>query len=280
MTPLRQRMSEDMQIRNFTPGTQRTYLKAVADFALHFGRSPDQLGREDIRAYQVYLLQEKGVSYGVLNTVVSALRFFYRHTLDRNWRVDVIPCPKRERRLPTVLSRDEFVRFFAAVPSIKHRAMLLIAYSAGLRASELAQLQVSDIDSARMMIHIRQGKGQKDRYVMLSPKLLELLRAYCKAARPKTWLFPGRDGEGPISRRGIAWVCRETSIAAGINKTVTLRSLRHTFATHLLENGADLRTIQLLMGHVSLRTTALYLHLASTTVAGTASPVDSLPALW
>ena len=278
MHPLRQRMLDDMQIRNFAPGTQQAYIRAMANFAQPFGRSPDQLGREEIRAYQIYLAQEKQVGWGAFNTTVSALRFFYRTTLEKDWRIDLIPFPHRERKLPVVLSPDEVQRFFAAIPSLRHRAMLVTAYAGGLRVSEVAHLQVTDIDSRRMVIRICQGKGHKDRYVMLSPRLLKLLRIYWKAAHPKTWLFPGRDVEGPISRRGIAWACQQAPLSAGLNKDVTVRSLRHSFATHLLEGGTDVRTIQLLMGHASLRTTALYMHVASTTINSTRSPLDSLPA--
>ncbi len=280
MNPLRLRMLEDMQIRNFALGTQQAYIKAVAAFARYFNRSPDQLGPEEIRTYQVHLVQQKETGYGVLNTLVCGLRFFYHTTLDKDWRIDLIPFPKREKKLPVVLSATELTQFFSAIPSLKHRAILMTAYAAGLRVSEVAHLQADDIDSDRMMIRIRQSKGRKDRYVMLSPRVLKMLRTYWKAARPKTWLFPGRDGEGPISRRGIAWACQQARLASGLNKAITVRSLRHSFATHLLEAGTDLITIQLLMGHASLRTTALYIHVASTTIAQTASPVDSLPDLW
>ena len=279
MNALRQRMLEDMQIRNLALGTQEAYVRAVAGFAQHFGRSPEQLGPEEIRSYQIFLIREKQVGYGVLNTTVSALRFLYQTTLHREWRVEMIPTARHERRLPVVLSVAEVIDFFRAVASLKHRAILMTAYAAGLRVSEVAHLQIGDIDSQRMLIRIRQSKGHKDRYVMLSPRLLEILRAYWKAARPKTWLFPGRDAEGPISRRGIAWACKQARLACGLNKVITVRCLRHSFATHLLENGANLPTIQLLMGHASLRTTSLYIHVASSTVASTASPLDSLPQL-
>jgi len=177
-----------------------------------------------------------------------------------------------------VLSLEEVQRFFAAIPSLRHRALLVTAYAAGLRVSEVARLQVADIDSQQMLIRIRQSKGHKDRYVMLSPRLLVLLRQYWRAAHPKTWLFPGRSGTEPISRRGIAWVCQQARDTAGLRKTVTVRSLRHSFATHLLDAGQDVRTIQLLMGHASLRTTALYLHVAPGQINTAASPLDSLPA--
>jgi integrase/recombinase XerD len=280
MNPLRLRMLEDMRIRNFAPGTQQAYIKAVAAFARHFNRSPEQLGPEEVRAYQVHLVQEIETGYGVLNTLVCGLRFFYRTTLGKDWRIDLIPFPRREKKLPVVLSGHEITQFFSAIPSLKYRAILLTAYSAGLRVSEVAHLQVADIDSQRRVIRIRQSKGHKDRYVMLSPRVLELLRTYWKAARPKTWLFPGRDGEGPISRRTIALACQQARLASGLSKAVTVRSLRHSFATHLLEAGTDLRTIQLLLGHASLRTTGLYVHVASSSIAATASPVDSLPDLW
>ena|SRR5579883_655139 len=278
MHPLRQRMLEDMQIRHFATGTQQAYLQAVSKFARYFGRCPDQLGPAEIRAYQVHLVQEQHVGWGVLNTTVSALRFLYRTTLACDWRVDLIPYPRRERHLPVVLSLDEVRRFFAAIPSLRHRALLVTAYAAGLRVSEVARLQVADIDSQQMLIRIRQSKGHKDRYVMLSPRLLVLLRQYWRAAHPKTWLFPGRSGTEPISRRGIAWVCQQARDTAGLRKTVTVRSLRHSFATHLLDAGQDVRTIQLLMGHASLRTTALYLHVAPGQINTAASPLDSLPA--
>jgi integrase/recombinase XerD len=279
MNALRQRMIEDMQIRNFTPGTQYAYVHAVAAFSRHFGRSPDLLGPEEIRTYQAHMVREKKTGYGVLNTAVSALRFFYRTTLGKDWRIDQIPFPRREKKLPVVLSPTEVIEFFRAIGSLKHRAILMTAYAAGLRVSEVAHLQVADIDSQRMLIRICQSKGHKDRYVMLSPRLLDLLRVYAKAARPKTWLFPGRSGDRPVSRRGIAWACQQARRASGLRKTVTVRSLRHSFATHLLEAGANLPTIQLLLGHTSLRTTAIYIHVASSTVAATASPLDSLPNL-
>jgi integrase/recombinase XerD len=276
MSPLRQRMLQDMQIRNFAPSTQEAYIRAMAKFAKHFGRPPDQLGLEEIRTYQVHLVEEKHVGWGGFNTAVCALRFFYRTTLSKEWRIESIAFPHREKKLPVVLSLDEVQRFFAAIPSLRHRAMLVTAYAAGLRVSEVAQLKVEDIDSRRMVIRVRQSKGHKDRYVMLSPRLLQLLRTYWKAAHPKTWLFPGQDGEGPINRRTIWWICQQARSAAGLSKRVTVRSLRHSFATHLLESGTDVRTIQTLMGHASLRTTAIYMHVASTTINSTRSPLDSL----
>lgn len=277
MSPLRQRMIDDMQIRNFAIGTQEAYIRAIANFAKHFGCSPERLGPEEIRAYQVHLIEEKQVGWGTFNTAVSALRFFYHTTLAKDWRIDLIPYPHRERKLPVVLSMEEVQRFFSAIPSLRQRAMLVTAYAAGLRVSEVAHLKVADIDGQRMVIRVDQGKGHKDRYVMLSPRLLDLLRTYWKAAHPKTWLFPGHDGESPISRRGITWMCQQARLRAGLGKKATVRALRHSFATHLLENGTDVRTIQLLMGHASLRTTALYLHVASNKINSTPSPLDALP---
>jgi site-specific recombinase XerD len=266
-----------MQVRNFATSTQDAYLRAVAKYAGYYGRSPDQLGPEEIRSYQVHLIEKEQVGWGVFNTSTCALRFLYgTTTLSRDWHVEFIPFPHREKKLPVVLSLDEVQRFFAAIPSLRHRAMLVTAYAAGLRVSEVAHLKVEDIDSQRMVIRIQQSKGHKDRYVMLSPRLLDLLRVYWKAAHPKTWLFPGRDGEGPITRRGISWMCQQARKAAGLGKTVTVRSLRHSFATHLLESGTDVRTIQILMGHASLRTTAIYMHVASSTINSTRSPLDSL----
>jgi site-specific recombinase XerD len=270
-------MLEDMQIRNLAISTQQAYVRSMEKFAKHFKRPPDQFGPEEIRSYQVHLIENDHVGWGVFNTAVCAIRFFYRTTLGKDWRVDLIPFPHREKKLPVVLSLNEVERFLAAIQSLRHRAMLVTAYAAGLRVSEVAHLQVEDIDSSRMVIHIRQSKGHKDRYVMLSPRLLDLLRIYWKAAHPKTWLFPGHDGEGPISRRGISWMCQRARKAAGLSKTVTVRSLRHSFATHLLESGTDVRTIQQLMGHASLRTTALYMHVATTTINSTRSPLELLP---
>jgi site-specific recombinase XerD len=223
-------MLEDMQIRNFSPSTQKAYISAMARFAKHFGRPPDQLGPEEIRAYQIHLREEKHLGWGAFNTVVSAQRFFYRTTLGKDWRMEFIPYPRAEHRLPVVLSIEEVERFLGALPSLRQRAMLITAYAAGLRISEVARLQVEDIDSKRMVIRIRQSKGHKDRYVMLSPRLLKLLRIYWKAAHPQEWLFAGRHGEGPISTRGIAWICEQARLASGLSKHVTMHTLRHASA--------------------------------------------------
>ncbi|MBA3440428.1 MAG: tyrosine-type recombinase/integrase [Pyrinomonadaceae bacterium] len=276
MTPLRQRMIEDMQIRNLSPKTQRNYLDQVAKFAQFFGKSPSLLGPEEIRTYQVYLVQEKQVAWSVLNQAVCALRFFYRITLGKDWAIQRIPAPKTEKKLPVVLSADEVARFFAAIPSLKHRAILMTAYAAGLRVSEVTNLQVADIDSQRMVIRVRQGKGRKDRYVMLSPHLLTLLRTYWKVRRPTSWLFPGRNQGRPISVRMVQIACQQARVEAGLSKQVTVRALRHSFATHLLEAGTDVRTIQILLGHRSLQTTARYMHVSTSTIRAAASPLDAL----
>jgi integrase/recombinase XerD len=278
MTPLRQRMLDDMQVRNFSPHTQRIYLDRVAKFAQYFGKSPDQLGPEEIRAYQVYLVQEKKVGFSLFVQTVCALRFLYQVTLQRDWDVTYcIPFPRTERKLPVILSPTEVARFLDAVPNFKYRVLLTTAYSAGLRISEVCHLRLSDIDSARMLIRVRQGKGKKDRFVMLSDRLLLLLRQYWQQYRPTDWLFPGSVPGRPITPHMIQDTCKRAACAAGLSKQVTVRSLRHSFATHLLEAGADLRTIQMLLGHRFLETTARYTHVSTARLASTISPLDRLP---
>ena len=275
MSPLRRRMIEDMTVRNLSPATQRSYIHAVAKFSGYFGRSPDRLDVEDVRAYQVQLVAG-GISWPALNQIVCALRFFYGVTLGRTELPERIPYAREPRKLPLVLSADEVVRFLEAVPGLKSRTALTTAYAAGLRASEAVRLKVSDIDSGRMMIRIEEGKGAKDRYVMLSPQLLTVLRGYWRLARPHYWLFPGRDGDRPIDPQVLHAACRSACTAAGLAKRVTVHTLRHSFATHLLEAGTDIRIIQVLLGHSSLSTTARYTQVASTTLRNTASPLDRL----
>ena len=278
MTSLRQRMLEDMQVRRLSPFTQRTYVETVARFARYFDRSPERLGPEQIRAYQVYLATERGLATSSLLVAVSALRFLYRVTLQRRWPFDdVIPAPKKPQSLPVVLSPQEVVQFLDAVKAAKHRAILTACYAAGLRISEAIALTVSAIDSERMVLRIAKGKGQKDRYVMLSPKLLAILRSWWKVQRPRHWLFPGERPEAPITRSAVQLACQRASRRARLGKAITPHILRHTFAVHLLEAGTDLRTIQLLLGHRSLQTTARYLRVATTTVCSTTSPLDLLP---
>jgi site-specific recombinase XerD len=276
MTQLRQRMLEELQRRNYSAGTIGLYLRHVAQFAQHFHRSPDQLGAEDIRRYQLFLIQEKKLAWSSYNQIVCALRFFYAKTLKRAFLLQDIPFPRQEQRLPLILSQEEVARILTIPPHLKSRALLMTIYAAGLRRSEAARLRVSDIDSARMTITVHQGKGQKDRVVMLSPVLLDTLRQYWRQAKPKQWLFPGETPDQPISGNDISMVFHNAVRRAGITKKVSPHSLRHSFATHLLESGTDLRTIQILLGHRSLKTTARYLHISQHLVRATASPLDSL----
>jgi site-specific recombinase XerD len=277
MTALRQRMLEDMRIRNLTDNTQKEYVRSVAAFAKHFGKSPDRLTPEDIRTYQLYLLNEKGLSPSSLNIAVCALRFFYHVTLRVKWDIQAIPYAREPKKLPVILSRGEVARLLSVVRDLKHRTVLMTAYAAGLRVSEVTRLRIEDIDSQRMCIRVVQGKGHKDRYVMLSEKLLVHLRRYWRAYRPRPWLFPDRSQRGPLPISTVQSVCRRARIDAGIEKPVTPHTLRHCFATHLLEAKTDLRTIQVLMGHRSLSTTAIYLRVAIPDIQNTRSPLDLLP---
>ena len=278
MTSLRQRMLDDLRLRNRSPYTQRAYVDNVAWFARHFGRSPEDLGPKEIRAYQIYLTTERRLAPSSVTVAVSALRFLYRITLKRPWVFDdVIPMPRRPRFLPVVLSPDEVVQFLGGVKALKHRTLLTTCYAAGLRISEAVHLTVPAIDSHRMVLRIAPGKGQRDRYVMLSPTLLEVLRSWWPVHRPAHWLFPGASPDLPIRAGTVREACRVASRRAGLAKQVTPHSLRHAFAVHLLEAGTDLRTIQLLLGHRSLDTTARYLRIATSAVCATPSPLDLLP---
>jgi len=270
-------MLEDMGIRNFAENTQLSYLQQVSAYARYFHRSPEQLGPEQVRAYQVHLTKTRKLSPASVGIATSALRFLYKVTLKKTWALDDIPMPKRPFKLPVVLSPEEVMHFLNSVVSLKHRTILTAAYAAGLRVSEATHLLVTDIDSQRMVIRVDQGKGHKDRYVMLSPRLLEELRTYWKAVRSKTWLFPGDIPGRPITRDAVRLACQKARRAAGIAKPITPHSLRHAFATHLLEAGTDVRTIQLLLGHRSLATTSRYLKIATSTVCATTSPLDLLP---
>jgi site-specific recombinase XerD len=279
MTPLRQRMLQDMGIRNLAVNTQLAYVQQISAFARHFDCSPDALGPEQVRAYQVHLLEERKLAAGSLSVVAAALRFLYKITLRRPWNDDDIPMPKRPLKLPIVLSPEEVVRFLACVASTKHRAILTTIYASGLRVSEAVALRPADIDSSRMVLRVDQGKGRKDRYVMLSPRLLEVLRDYWRIERPKPWLFPGDGADRHISKNAVEQACQKAHRAAGIDKPVTPHSLRHAFATHLLEAGTDVRRIQLLLGHRSLATTSRYLKVATSSLVSTVSPFDRLPDL-
>jgi len=276
MTPLRQRMIEDLLLRNLSTNTQQAYVRAVSQLAAYYHRSPDRLTREQVRAYLVHLVRDRHVSPSYFNQVRCGIQFFYRVTLGKEWILAGIACAKTEKKLPVILSRAEVVQFFGAIRHPKYRALFMTIYAAGLRVSEAVALQTSDIDSRRMVIRVRQGKGKKDRYVMLSPKLLLELRAYWKVARPPECLFPERDGKGPLARQRVYASCQRTARRAGLTKNVTPHTLRHTFATHLLEAGTDIRTIQTLLGHRSLRTTALYTYVSLQKVVATLSPFDLL----
>ena len=276
MSPLRRGMIEDMTVRNLSPATQRSsYLYAVTKFSRYFRRSPDRLSVEDVRAFQVHLVST-GISWPALNQTVCALRFFYGVTLGQAEIPERIPYAREPRKLPVVLNGDEVVRFLEAVASLKTRTALTTAYAAGLRVSEAVGLKVCDIDSGRMVIRVEHGKGGKDRYVMLSAQLLRILRTYWRLARPKHWLFPGRDESKPIDVQVLHSFCRSACAAAGLAKRVTVHTLRHSFATHLLENGADIRIIQVLLGHRNLSTTARYTQVSNALIRRTESPLDRL----
>jgi site-specific recombinase XerD len=271
-------MLEDMQIRNLSVNTQKAYVQQVSLFARHFHRSPAVLGPQDIRTYQVYLTNDKQLASASIALTIAALRFFYTVTLNRPWDVDqVLPMPKRPQTLPVILSPAEVRHFLSCVPRRKARTVLTVCYAAGLRVSEAIALKPTDIDSQRMTLRVMQGKGHKDRYVMLSERLLAILRAWYRTARPTEWLFPGLIPGSHITRSSIEDACTLGVQRSGLTKPVTPHSLRHAFATHLLEYGADLRTIQLLLGLRSLATTARYLRMATSKVCATPSPLDLLP---
>jgi site-specific recombinase XerD len=273
MTPLRQRLIHDLQIRNRSPRTIECYVAQVAAFARHFGRSPELLDQEHVRQYQLYLLHEKRASWSLFNQTVCALRFFYKVTLPRDWAVTHLPYGKRPHKTPCVLSRAEVRQLLSCATRPVQRILLTTLYAAGLRLSEGLHLQVPDIDSARMLLHVRSGKGQRDRLVSLSPLLLEELRAWYRFRRPTRWLFPGR-GDEPMHPGTIQRACRDAALAAGLTKHATPHSLRHSYATHLLEAGLDVRTLQKLLGHSQLSTTAQYTHVTDERLRGVVSPWD------
>ncbi len=275
VSPLRQRMIEDMTIRNLSRSTQQSYIYAVAKFSQHFQCPPDRIGMEEVRAYQLHLVGQK-YSWSHINQVACALRFFYGITLGRTDAIERIVSGREPEKLPPVLSREEIVRFLAAVAGLRNRVALTTAYAAGLRIGEVVRLKVSAIDSERMLLHIEGGKGGRDRYAMLSPRLLEILRAYWKRGRPSTWLFPGQEPGGHVSVGALQSACRVARQHARIGKRVTAHSLRHSFATHLLESGTDIRIIQVLLGHSHVDTTARYAQVATRLIAGTPSPFDQL----
>jgi integrase/recombinase XerD len=276
MTPLRQRFIEDMQLRKLTTHTQRAYVHYVAGFAQYFGISPDQLDIEAVRQYQLYLLNERKLSPESVNQYISAIRFLYLITLEMPWTNEYFPRVKRPSKLPVVLSQEEVMQFFDNIPSLKYRAALMTCYGAGLRVSEAVALKVSDIDSPRMLIRVEQGKGGKDRYAMLSPRLLQVLRRYFKATRPTEYLFPSWRANRHLCPSSLQLACREAAALAGLRKRVTVHTLRHSFATHLVENGTDIRIIQVLLGHDCIGTTTRYARVGPQVVAATVSPLDNL----
>jgi integrase/recombinase XerD len=269
-------MIRDMQLRNFSPDTKRGYLRSVADLAQYYHRSPDAIGPEEIQNYIIHLLSERNLTVGSCHSIITGLRFFYTVTLGRDGKSVPIPQVKRASRLPEILSAEQLEKLFAAPRNPKHRVLLMTAYSGGLRVSELVRLKVTDIHSDRMMIRVEQGKGRKDRYTLLSKRLLSELRAYWKIKRPPVWLFPGIHLHKPGCARMAQKAYAKAVTKAGITRKGGIHTLRHCFATHLLEAGVDIRTIQLLMGHSSILTTVRYLQVTSKTLQGTQSPLDLL----
>src|SRR2546423_3752692 len=273
-------MLDELQRRNYAQSTVRSYIKAIEDFARYFGKSPERLGPEHIRQYQVRLFLDRNLTSGSDEVRAAALRFLFVKTLHRPYLPDQIPFPKRARRLPTVLSPDEVALLIDSAKNLMHRAILMTLYATGLRRAELCRLKVADIDSGRMLIHVREGKGGRDRDVLLSDKLLETLREYWRWMKPKVWLFPGMINNWranvPIDTTVVWEAVRAAKERAGIIKRVSPHTLRHSFATHMLEAGADLRTIQVLLGHAKLADTTVYLHLSRRHLQAVASPLEAL----
>jgi site-specific recombinase XerD len=277
-SPLRRRMIEDMTVRHFVEKTQKDYIRAVRNLTMFLARSPDTATPEDLRRYQLHLTGT-GVRPPTINGTVTALRFFFTVTLDRADAVKPLTFVAEPRKIPVVLSPEEVARFLEAAPGPKYKAALSAAYGAGLRVSEVVALKVGDIDSKRMILRIEQGKGRKDRHAMLSPQLLELLRDWYRIARPQVWLFPGQNPVNPLTTRQLNRAVHAAAHMAEINKRVTPHTLRHSFATHLLESNIDIRVIQVLLGHAKLDTTALYTRVATNTIREVMSPLDRLTPL-
>jgi integrase/recombinase XerD len=281
VTHLRKMMLEELQRRNYSQHTTRCYIRTVEDFARRFNRAPDRLGPRHIREYQAELFQKRKLSPGSVSRDLAALRFFYTKTLKKSWSVAETPYPKKVFHLPLILSQQEVARLIDAASTPYHRILLMTLYATGVRNAELTHLKVSDIDSQRMVIHIQGGKGRRDRDVMLSPKLLQELRQHWRRLprKPSVWLFPGNrhhSSDQPIDTKTVWHACQKAARRAGIKKQVHPHTIRHCFATHLLEAGADLRTIQILLGHRDLKETTIYLHLSERHLQATASPLDSL----
>ncbi len=281
ISPLRQRMLDDMTLRKLKVKTQAAYIRAVKNFSRFFGRSPDLAEPEDLRSYQLHMV-EQGVSSTTLNATITGLKFFFGVTLDRPSALKKMSPVRKEQKLPQVLSVEEVTRLLKATSNLKHRAALSVAYGAGLRASEVVHLKVADIDSERMIIRVHQGKGRRDRYAMLSPSLLELLRSWWRQAHaegkmlPGGWLFPGQNPVKPLSTRQLNHACKSAAAGAELNKRISMHTLRHSFATHLLEQKVDIRVIQVLLGHQKLENTARYSHVAIRTLSKVTSPLDQL----
>jgi integrase/recombinase XerD len=276
MTPLREKMIDDLKIRNYSEDTVRSYVYAVFALARYFRRTPDLLNLEDVRAFLVFLVKQKKPSWSWYNVHVCGIRFFYRVTLQRDWVIEHIPYGRRPRRLPMIASRDQLIRFFDAVDDPQFRVLFMTIYASGLRSSEARALLISDIESDRMLINVRHGKGDKQRFAPLSPALLEDLRAYYRAYRPESFLFFGQDKDRPIAERTLREACVEARERAKLSPELTTHSLRHTFATNLLEAGVDLRTIQVILGHSSSETTEQYVHVRANLISATKSPFDLL----
>jgi integrase/recombinase XerD len=277
MEKLWEQMQGDMELRGFSKPTQQTYLREVRKFEEHFKKPAEELGEKEIKEYLLHAVRDRKIAQSTLKQYYSGLRFLYKTTLQREWVVDKIPYPKQTTKLPVILDKKEVQSLLSATENIKHKAILMLTYSAGLRVSETAHLAVSDIDSTRMLIHVRQGKGGRDRYSVLSRVALESLRQYWKEYRPASWLFPGQEADKPISHSSIQMMFTSAKKKAGITKPVSIHSLRHSFATHLLEAGTDLHHIQLLLGHASPKTTTIYLHVSKHNLSQIASPLDIDP---
>ena len=276
MGKLHDQMKVDLELKNLSPRTRSCYLGWMRSFALHFHRSPEELGEPEIRDYLHYLIQEKKASQSGVSQAYSALKFFYETTLKRDWNGFRIPRVQMGKKLPVVLSQKEIQAIFSAIRNLKHRALLMTIYSAGLRLSEVVHLKVSDIDSQRMVIRVVQGKGQRDRYTLLAQRALEVLREYWKEYRPSGWLFPGKTAAEPLSVSSVQKVFERVLLRAGVKKQASVHTLRHSFATHLLEAGTDLYHIQRLLGHTTPNTTAVYLHVSRKDLGGLISPIDLL----
>ena len=274
MGRLHDQMKRDLELKNYSPKTRACYLVSVKGFALHFHRSPAELADQEIREYLHYLIHEKKVSQSVISQAYSALKFLYETTLKKDWNGFRIPRAKMGKKLPVVLSLEEIQAILSATRNLKHRALLMTIYSAGLRVSEVVHLKVSDIDSQRMVIRVQQGKGEKDRYALLAKRTLEVLREYWRAYRPEDWLFPGQPAKGSLSISSVQKIFEKVLDQTGIKKHATVHTLRHSFATHLLEVGTDLYHIQRLLGHTTPKTTAIYLHLSRKDLGGVTSPID------